>query len=114
MCTARVNTISVIVNTTLADSPDELRGTTGYFRPESARWTITRGNEFSRDETVRARAWDGLQWLHVEVYGPKTRAPHGGTSGTGFMHVEDIPDWLWKQRPDAVHEGIEFVNGVSR
>jgi len=106
--------VSVEILATLDHGPDELRGTTGYFRPEKARWTISRGSKWARTEDERSRQWDRTD-EYVEVFGPKTRAPQGGQSGVGFgSSWSPVPDWLTAQRPAALDEAARFLTGVSR
>ena len=116
MSTAVAHHVSVEILTTLDHGPAELRGTTGYFRPEKARWTISRGSQWARTEDERSRQWDRT-FEHVEVFGPKTRAPQGGVSGVGFLDGlsgSPVPDWLASQRPAALDEAARFLTGVDR
>ena len=114
MSTAVAHHVSVEILTTLDHGPAELRGTTGYFRPEKARWTISRGSQWARTEDERSRQWNRT-FEHVEVFGPKTRAPQGGLSGAAFSSLSsDAPDWLATQRPAALDEAVRFLIGVSR
>lgn len=110
MTAAVAHHVSVEILTTLDHGPAELRGTTGYFRPEKARWTISRGSQWARTEDERSRQWDRT-FEHVEVFGPKTRAPQGGLSGAGFG---SLPDWLASQRPAALDEAVRFLTAVAR
>lgn len=110
---AKVHAITVEVLTVLTDAPAELKGTTGYFRPEKARWTINRGSRWARTEEERAHYWQRPGFWGVEVFGPKTRAPGGGTSGQ-FFPDDQVPQWLTDQRPAALVEGEQFLAGADR
>lgn len=104
--------VSVEVSTTLTDAPPELRGTTGYFRPEKARWTLSRGSTWARNTDERDRAWVRF-FAGVEVSGTKTRARIGGVSGV-FYRADEIPGWLQAQRPRAMGDVEAFLTAVPR
>lgn len=79
------------------DAPDEIKGTTCYFRPERLEWSVS------------------LLWVHVTARGPATRVKYRQGAATwsvkGYLGDERPP---WVPLPvDPLREAMSAVDKIA-